>query len=113
MPTDSLKAKIAKEYLLAYPTTPTLAIAKMLLNDNPKVFTTLDDARGAVRYHRDEHGSKNKKAISMRTEDEKKQSQGWNKLPDSDYVKVEDYVIPKGNNRVLILSDIQFPYQDN
>lgn len=113
MPTNSLKGKLAKEYLLAYPSTPTMSIARMLLNDNPKVFTTLDDARGAVRYHRDEHGTKNKKPISMRTEDEKKQAQGWNKLPESDYVKVEDYVIPKGNNRVLILSDIHFPYQDN
>jgi len=113
MPSNSLKAKLAKEYLLAYPTTPTQTIAKMLFNDNQKVFSTLEDARGVVRYHRNEHGSKNKKAISMRSEDEKRQSQGWNKLPESDYVKVEDYVIPKGNNRVLILSDIHFPYLDN
>jgi predicted phosphodiesterase len=113
MPTNSLKAKLAKEYLLAYPTTPTRTIAFMLFNDNQKVFLTLENARGVIRYHRNEHIVKNKKPTSMRTEDEKKQSQGWNKLPESDYVKVEDYVIPKGNNRVLILSDIHFPYQDN
>ncbi len=29
MPTNSLKGKLAKEYLLAYPTTPTMAIARM------------------------------------------------------------------------------------
>ena len=34
-------------------------------------------------------------------------------LPNSDYSKVETFIIPKGQNNILILSDIHFPYQDN
>ena len=35
-----------------------------------------------------------------------------NKIPDSDYQKVEEFVFPKGNNRILVLSDIHIPYHD-
>jgi predicted phosphodiesterase len=113
MATNPLKGKLVREYLLAYPTTPTQTIAKMLVTDNPNLYNSVEDARSTVRYYRNEINNASKKPISMRTEDEKRQAHGWKKLPDSDYVKVEDYVIPKGNNRVLILTDIHFPYQDN
>lgn len=109
----SIKGKLAREYLLAYPTSATRTIAKMLYKDNPELFKNEDFARAVIKYHRNEHCKKHKQPLSMRTDEEKKQAQGWHKLPESDYVKAEDYVIPKGNNRVLILSDIHFPYQDN
>lgn len=108
------KGKIAREYLERYPNTPTQSIAKLLMADHPELFTKLSKARDNVRYYRNElHAIKAKNPIAMRTEEQKKQAQGWGKLPESDYEKTAEYILPKGNNRVLILSDVHFPYQDN
>jgi len=34
-------------------------------------------------------------------------------LPESDYVKIEPFILPTGQNNILFLSDIHLPYQDN
>jgi flagellar capping protein FliD len=65
MPTNSLKGKLVREYLLAYPTTPTQTIAKMLVNDNPKVYNSVEDARSTIRYYRNEINEASKKPISF------------------------------------------------
>ena len=56
----------------------------------------------------------NQKAELPRTEETKKQFMKRNfELPESDYEERQNFIIPKGQNNILILSDIHFPYQDN
>jgi len=108
-------SKIVIDYILKFPKATTMSIARMVFNENTLDFKSVEQARGLVRYYRNELNP-NKKGnltiIQQRTEQERKQSI-LKRLPESDYLKNEPFIIPKGQNNILILSDIHFPYQDN
>ena len=109
------KSDIVKDYILKFPDATTMSIARIVLNDNPLDFDSFTQARAMVRYYRNESSHKktlNKTVVQIRTEEEKKRAMSG-KLPESDYTKNEPFIIPKGQNNILILSDIHFPYQDN
>ena len=106
---------IVAAYIIKFPKATTMAIARIILKENPLDFENLEQVRGMVRHYRGEISPANKSkltVISRRTPEEKKQAMS-KKLPESDYSKCEPFVIPKGQNNILILSDIHFPYQDN
>lgn len=106
---------IVIDYILKFPNASTMAISRILLKENPLDFTNLEQTRAMVRYYRGELNNKNKlnnSIVQKRTSEEKKQFM-LKKLPESDYQKCEPFIIPKGQNNILILSDIHFPYQDN
>ena len=46
-------------------------------------------------------------ALYKRSNKERKQAMSNFKLPESDYEKIKPFKIPKGNNNILILTDIQ------
>jgi len=79
----SYKKDIVNEFLERFPSAPTSLLAKMLNTNHPLDFPTYDAARSLVRYYRGEHNKKQKEP--MRTNEERKAAQGWNKLPESDY----------------------------
>lgn len=113
---SNYRRDIVLEALEKFSDCTTSNIAKMLCKEHPLDFTTYDSARGLVRYYRGEGGGKKNEiasvTMSKRTESEKKSAQGWAKVPESDYKEQKPFKIPKGNNRVLILSDIHLPYHD-
>lgn len=103
------------EYLEKYPKMPTKTLARMIHNNHPLDFPTLTSAYSLVRYLRNEIGNrkyKSKQFIAERTMQEKKAAHAWNKLPETDYKECEPFILPKGNNRILVLSDIHLPYHD-
>lgn len=108
------KKDIAVAYLEKFKNATTMSIARKLVDDFPLDFTSIDHARGFVRRYRGEQGKNSSTVtiVSERTEEEKKQSIK-RQLPESDYQKCEPFVIPKGQNNILVLSDIHLPYQDN
>lgn len=104
---------LAREYLEKYPDLPTQTIARYLLNDFPDVFRTLSSARSRVRDHRHESSRLIRATpISQRTPEQKMEALKFSALPKSDYEKQKVFNIPVGNNRILVLSDIHFPYHD-
>ena len=107
------KKEIVLDFISKYPKATTMAIARLIQKAHPIDFT-IESARGNVRRYRGEAGkySSNVSILSNRTDDEKKQAMS-KKIPESDYSKCEPFIIPKGQNNILILSDIHFPYQDN
>lgn len=107
------KQQIAFEYLQKYPNASTRAIARMLIADYPLDFSE-SNARSSVQYYRCEGSGQPKNKDNFRDETTKKQFMKRKfELPESDYQKTESYVIPRGQNNVLVLSDIHIPYQDN
>lgn len=110
------KGEICIEYLSKYPKATTMAISRLLCKDYPLDFKNIDAARAMVRSYRGEYNTK-KVSIDTtkyeRTQEEKKQAMAKFKLPESDYEKIEPFIMPKGNNNILFLSDIHLPYQDN
>lgn len=111
------KSEIVKEYILRYSEFSTLQIAKILHKEHPIDFPQLEAARSSVRVYRGEFDKNSRKynpgkIVQERTKEERESLRAWAKLPESDYDKLEDFVMPVGNNRVLILNDVHIPYHD-
>lgn len=112
MPKKTYKREIAIEYCEKFIDFSTRAIARLLIKDFPLDFTE-SNARGMVQHVRNERSGR-KGELDPRSPETKKNFMKRNfELPDSDYQKTENFIIPKGQNNILILSDIHFPYQDN
>jgi len=112
MPKPTYKCDIAIEYCEKYIDFSTRAIARLLIKDYPLDFTE-SNARSMVQRLRNESTGR-KGIFESRDSKTKKQFMKRNfELPESDYQKTENFIIPKGQNNILILSDIHFPYQDN
>jgi predicted phosphodiesterase len=110
------KKDIVVSYIEKFPKSSTMAISRLLKKDYPIDFDSVENARNMVRRYRGENGINNSKTtiVGERTEQQKKQFMSKRiELPESDYEKCEPFVIPKGQNNILVLSDIHFPYQDN
>lgn len=109
------KGEIVLQFLEKFPKHTTSGIAKLIQKEHPIDFN-YESARALVRFYRGERKEQPSKNINkndnfMRTKEEKKLALA-HKIPDSDYVKLEPFIIPKGNNRILILNDIHLPYHD-
>ena len=109
------KKDIILSYLQKFPKATTMAISRMIFFENPLDFTTLEGVRGCVRQYRCETKKVSKVSpTAVRTPEEKKQAmRRLSELPETDYQKTEPFIIPKGQNNILVLSDIHLPYQDN
>ena len=110
------KQGIILEYLENFPNTPTRTLARMIYKEHSLDFPSENSVRNNVQRYRGEKGVRNSPTIrvSERTQKQKKKAMGQKlDLPESDYEKCEPFIIPKGQNNILILSDIHFPYQDN
>jgi hypothetical protein len=111
------KGILVREYLDRYSDYPTNVIARMLHSEFPDVFGNFESLRGIVRYHRGELHGGNKELIDepvgKRTPEEKKNAMSRFKLPTSDYEEVAPFIVPRLNDRGLIMNDIHLPYQDN
>lgn len=104
----SLGAEIVKTYLKKYPTTPSLTLAKKIYKENKKQFNTLESVRTSVRTYRGKAGEKKRRVT--------KDNEFFNQkiqfnLPESHAEHYDPYIISQ--SKVLILSDLHFPYQDN
>jgi predicted phosphodiesterase len=109
------RQQIVVAYLEKYEGKPTMTIARIMQKENPLDFGSLEVARMAIRNIRGEaYGKKKGKPIDKykRTMEEKKQSQAWAGVPKTEYEPQLIFKIPKGNNRILVLSDIHLPYHD-
>lgn len=106
------KKQIVVEYLEKFPKSTTNSIARLIYDTFPLDFNNFESVRSMVRKYRGERGKSNVTVLSQRTEDQRKQAMS-HKLPESDYTTTAPFIVPKGQNNILILSDIHFPYQDN
>lgn len=108
-------AEIIRDYLADNPEMGTRTLAKLIYRELPHVFTSKEQIRGIIRYHRNEHTrSPNASTdfVGVRTEEQKKEAMGWSKLPKSLAEPFDDFVMPLAATRILVLSDIHFPFHD-
>ena len=99
---------IVKSYLDRFPDTPDLTLAKKIYKENPKQFKNIEVVRSVVRgYTRCISGNKMNKYYKG---DAPLSKSPFN-LPESYAETFEPYCISQ--SRILIISDLHFPYQDN
>lgn len=112
------KKKPARIYLEnlceKFPDTPTLTLAKKAYKDVPKLFRNIEDCRAIIRKIRGQSGSENRKKTSNK-DLFKVINYNYNPfdLPESKSQKRDTWRLPSSVKKVLLLSDIHFPYQDN
>lgn len=106
------KKQIVVEYLEKFPKSTTNSIARLIYDTYPLDFTNFEAVRSMVRWYRGERRMSSITIVGKRSDHDKKNAIA-RKLPESDYTTTAPFVIPKGQNNILILSDIHFPYQDN
>ena len=89
---------------------PSLALARIMYNENKELFTNVDNARSALRYIEGKRGkqdfTKNIEQSPFFMQNERPRNP-YN-LPDSDETKYEPYYIKA--KKLAVLSDVHIPY---
>ena len=111
---EQLATKIARECCKKFQDTPTLTLAKKLFKENPVVYKNVEHARMTVRTIRGLNGKVNAKSLVDKSL-MKQPEYNYNPfdLPESHSKDREVWNLPKSIKRVLLLSDIHFPYHHN
>lgn len=99
---------IVKEYLSRFPTLPKLTLAKKIYKENKLQFTDVEHVRARIRYYTGSTGKYHRGNTLDKSQFNRKTE--FN-LPESYALTYEPYVISQ--SKILILSDLHFPYQDN
>jgi predicted phosphodiesterase len=92
-----------------FPDTPTMTLARKLYSENKKLYKNLEDARSAIRYMRGQMGAYLRNFAKL-PKSLTHNSNPFN-LPESHADPYEAYTISQ--SKVLIISDLHIPYQDN
>lgn len=110
----TVKGEIVDKVLTDFPNSPSLTLAKKIYKENPKVFTSIDDARSTIRYYRDAMGKKTSKYLSTRKHVRDFDPKSWNPfgLPPSDEAEYLPYHLRKEANNILCLYDVHVPYHN-
>jgi predicted phosphodiesterase len=107
----------AREYIESlckkFPSTPSLTLAKKAYKEEPKLFKSLEYVRTMIRKVRGKHGDLSRRLTKdkslYKVEDG---SRDPFTLPESHSEKANVWRLPKAYSKVLVLSDIHFPYHD-
>lgn len=110
---NPLASKYIKELIKKFPNHAKLTLAKKAYKDEPKLFTSVETARNSINYYMGAKGDKYRNQLADKSlvkpitnitnpynldKSEAKTQRVWN--------------LPTANKKVLILSDIHFPYHD-
>lgn len=116
---DPIGSEVVKDYMRRFPDLPNKALARKIFQDDPVLFRDVEQIRGRIRYYRGQCGSLNRKNKSDNSFDMKPAENAIKMgvpnpygLPKSEEASFKPFKIPRGNNRILILSDIHFPYHN-
>jgi len=108
---NGIKASIAREYRDREGfKMPTSKLARIMYKENKLIFESEENARDILRYIEGKKGNKEKKKIiNSGYFIEEKRSYNPYKLPDSDELPYEPFIIDQ-YKRIAILNDIHFPF---
>jgi len=103
--TQKLNGKIVQTYCERFTITPSLTLAKKIYKENSVLFKDVEAVRDIIRHYRGAHGKRKRDTCKIKVEYNPKT------LPESFAETFEPHVVKY--SRVLIISDLHFPYQDN
>lgn len=104
--------EIAREYRTKYGMEmPNVKLARILHNDLPHLFTSVENARCVVRYIEGKSGRTSNKAKDKSLFMEPRPLNPYN-LPQSYEEKREPFVLPLACNNILLISDLHIPYHN-
>jgi len=110
MSKETIKAKIVREYLTKFPKSSKASLSRKIYNENKTTFLNAEAVRGLIRHITGALGEKNKRKIQDKSLI-KPHAKSTYDLPKSFANDYTPYEIKQ--SKVLILSDLHFPYQNN
>jgi predicted phosphodiesterase len=108
------KRDIAREYRKQYPDMPTLKLARIMYKDNNLLFNNVERARSTLREIEGKAGKEKRSNDIINSEYYMKESRPKNpyNLPESHQEKRDPFILPKGCDNILLISDLHIPYHD-
>lgn len=108
----NLNSEIVKEYLQRFPSVTSRALATKIYKENKLSFNSAEDVRSYVRRYRGQAGhDKRSKMTEKKFYKEAGSCNMYEFLPKSHADEYEPYFIKQ--SKILNISDLHFPYQDN
>ena len=108
------QGEICAAALKKFPKTPILTLAKKVYEENSLHFSTVEGARDVLRYYAGLRGKANRKKVADK-EILREPTYTYNPfddIPDSFEEIREPYILSTATKKILILSDIHFPYHN-
>jgi len=107
-----INGQIVLSYLKKFPNLPSLTLAKKIYKENKTSFSTLDSVRSSIRNYRGQSGDKKRKDLANKEHIKSAGSlNAYEFMPKSYADEYEPFKISQ--SRILNISDLHFPYQDN
>ena len=107
----TLKQKIVREYVKKFPNTSNYTLAKKILKENALEFDNVENIRSMIRYVTGNNGYEKNKQIKDKSLVRPARASNDYMLPQSYANDYTPYEIKQ--SRILIISDLHFPYQNN
>lgn len=103
------KADICRQYRRQYPDMPSLKLARILYKENPLVWDNIETIRTTLRQI---EGKSSKRMIVYPDLKRDERPKNPYNLPETYEEKREPYILPKGCNNILLISDLHIPYHN-
>ena len=107
---QTLVGQRVAEALEKYPNAGLRTVARVLHSENPKLFTTLERARSAVRYYRGRNGNRHRRLGTKEYHLPSPTPDNPLSLPETDAKDYPPYRVGKDFKRGLLLYDLHVPY---
>lgn len=107
----TLKNKIVREYIVKFPNASNAALARKILKEHPLEFDNTENIRFIIRYVTGNVGEKRKKKLVDKSLIRESRKSNDYLLPESYANEYTPFEIKQ--SRILIISDLHFPYQNN
>lgn len=115
-PKQQIKGKVVGGYVKKHPDMPRRSLARLIMQNEPGLFNTLEEVRSAVRLYTGSRGQASQIAAvryGVLREKGKAGEDPWeDMMPESWAEPIEPFVVPSGVRRLLVLSDIHVPFHD-
>jgi predicted phosphodiesterase len=107
----TLKQKIVREYIKKFPNTSNYTLANKILKEHPLEFDNVENIRTMIRYVTGSNGTDKNKEVKDKSLFRPARTSNDYLLPQSYANDFTPYEIKQ--SRILIISDLHFPYQNN
>lgn len=108
----TITGETVKKYLEIYPKIPALTLAKKIYAENSEIFKNVEGVRDIIRYYLGQKGERSGREVTDKRFFRESRDTNPFKLPESFSEKWDPYKIPERDNRILVISDLHFPYHD-
>ena len=112
---QSIGGEVASAAVKSFRALPTYTLARKIHNENPGLYTSIESARGMVKYYRGKSGADKAETAHNHAEhfdDRTREFNPFEKLPDGvkEFRELKPYTVP--GERVAKINDLHLPYHD-